>query len=101
MSGDVGERGRVEEPANDPPLDQRRLGVMAAVGGIAWIIGVAMALILPPDEYGDHGRPFAVIGLAIGASLIGIALGQLGTRPGSRSAGGPATLSRSRASLLA
>jgi hypothetical protein len=74
MSGELGK-----------PINQRLLVVMATVGGIAWIIGVALALILPTDEYGDHDNTFAVIGLAVGASLIGIVLGQLGTRPGSRS----------------
>ena len=66
-------------------MSPRLLGYLAAIGGIAWIVGVAIAFILPPDEYGDHDNTFAVIGLAIGASLIGIVLGQLGTRPGSRS----------------
>ena len=66
-------------------MNRRLLGTLAAIGGIAWIIGVALALILPPDEYGDHDNAYAVISLAIGASLIGIILGQLGTRPGSRS----------------
>ena len=71
-------------------MNPRLLGNLAAIGGIAWIIGVAMALILPPEEYSDHDNTFAVIGLAIGASLIGIVLGQLGTRPGSRSGTGHA-----------
>jgi hypothetical protein len=66
-------------------MNPRLLGSLAAIGGIAWIIGVAMALILPPDEYGDHDNTYAVIGLVVGASLIGIVLGRLGTRPGSRS----------------
>jgi hypothetical protein len=68
----------------------RLLGTLAAIGGIAWIVGVAMALTLPPDDYGDRDNTFAVIGLVIGASLIGIVLGQLGTRPGSRSRTGHA-----------
>lgn len=72
-------------PDKESPVNQRLLGVLAAVGGIAWIIGVATALILPPDEFGDHDNTYAVIGVAIGSSLIGIALGELGTRPGSRS----------------
>jgi len=66
-------------------MNRRLLGTLAAIGGIAWIIGVALALILPPDEYGDHDNTYAVIGLVVGASLIGIVLGRLGTRPGSRS----------------
>lgn len=77
-------------PEGEPPVDPRLLGTLAAIGGIAWIIGVAMAFIVPPDEYGDHDNTFAVIGLVIGASLIGIVLGQLGTRPGSRSRTGTA-----------
>ena len=72
-------------PDQETPTIQRLLGVLAAIGGIAWIIGVASALILPPDEFGDHDNTYAVIGVAIGSSLIGIALGEFGTRPGSRS----------------
>jgi hypothetical protein len=77
-------------PEREPPINPRLLGTLAAIGGIAWIIGVAMALILPPDEFGDRDNTFAVIGLVIGASLIGIVLGQLGTRPGNRSRTGHA-----------
>jgi hypothetical protein len=66
-------------------MNPRLLGTLAAIGGVAWIVGVAMALILPPDQYGDRDNTYAVIGLAIGASLIGIVLGRLGTRPGSPS----------------
>ncbi len=71
-------------PDKEIPVNQRLLGVLAAVGGVAWIIGVALAFLLPTDEYGDHDNAFTVIGLAVGASLIAIVLGQLGTRPGSR-----------------
>lgn len=69
-------------------MNPRLLGSLAAIGGIAWIIGVALAFILPPDEYGDHDNTYAVTSLAIGASLIGIVLGRLGTRAGSRSRAG-------------
>jgi hypothetical protein len=74
-----------DAPDKEIPVNQRLLGVLAAIGGIAWIIGVASALILPPDEFGDHDNTYAVIGVAIGSSLMGIALGELGTRPGGRS----------------
>jgi hypothetical protein len=67
------------------PVNQRLLGVLATIGGIAWIIGIATSLILPPDEFGDRDNSLAAIGVAIGSSLIGIALGEFGTRPGSRS----------------
>lgn len=77
-------RGAAAKPDKEIPVNQRLLGVLAAIGGIAWIIGVASALILPPDEFGDHDNTYAVIGVAIGSSLIGIALGEFGTRQGSR-----------------
>jgi hypothetical protein len=67
------------------PVTQRLLGVLAAIGGLAWIIGFATAMVLPPDPYGDPDTSLARYGVAIGSCLIGIALGELGTRPGSRS----------------
>jgi carbon starvation protein CstA len=84
MSGDLGALA-VSRRSKQRLMTQRRLGILAAIGGVAWIIGVALALILPVDEFGDHDNTVAVISLAIGASLIGIVLGRLGTRPGIRS----------------
>jgi hypothetical protein len=78
------------------PVNQRLLGVLAAIGGIAWIIGVATALILPPDEFGDHDNTYAVIGVAIGSSLIGTPSGS--SAPAPAAARGPGTPSRSPAS---
>ena len=66
-------------------MNQRLLGVLAAIGGLAWIIGFTTAIFLPPDPYGDPDTSIARYGVAIGSSLIGIALGELGTRSGSRS----------------
>jgi hypothetical protein len=72
-------------PDKEIPVSQRLLAFMAAIGGIAWIIGFATTLFLPLDPYGDPDTSIARFGVAIGSSLIGIALGELGTRAGSRS----------------
>ena len=67
------------------PVNQRLLGAMAAIGGIAWIIGIASTYVLPLDVYGERDTSLAVWGVAIGGALIAISLGELGNRPGSRS----------------
>lgn len=70
-------------PDKELPMSQRLLGAMAAIGGIAWILGIASTYVLPPDVYGERDTSLAVWGVAIGGALIGISLGELSTRPGS------------------
>ena len=71
--------------APDPPLNHGEFGVVAAVGGIAWIVGVASMFVLPRDNEGYRDLGVATIGLALAMAFIGIALGELGTRSGSAS----------------
>ena len=66
-------------------MNQRILGILAALGGIVWIVGIASTYVLPPDMYGERDTSLAVWAVAIGGSLIGISLGELGTRLGSLS----------------
>jgi hypothetical protein len=70
-------------PEKEIPVLQRRLGLAAAGGGIVWILAIASMLVLPRDIYGDPNTSLAGIGLAIASCLIGVALGELGTRYGS------------------
>jgi len=72
-------------PDKEIPVNQRILGAMAAIGGLVWIVGIVSTYLLPLDVYGERDTSLAVWGVAIGAGLIGIALGELGTRPGSAS----------------
>ena len=78
-------RGSAAPSDKELPVNQRLLGAMAAVGGIAWILGIASTYVLPLDIYGERDTSLAVWGVAIGGGLIAISLGELGTRPGSRS----------------
>ncbi len=71
------------EPDKESPVSPRTFGLLAIIGGLAWTIGVLTALVLPPDPYGDPDTTIARIGAFVGASLMGVALGELGTRLGS------------------
>lgn len=64
-------------------MSQRVLGAMAAVGGLAWILGFASLLVLPRDPYGERDATVALIATIFAGSFICIALGELGTRAGS------------------
>jgi hypothetical protein len=65
------------------PVNQRQLGVAAAIGGIAWIVAVVSFNVLPATPEGYVDMSLAIPGLAVGIAMIGIALGELGTRRGS------------------
>lgn len=65
------------------PVHQRLLGAMAAIGGIAWIVGIASIFALPRGIDGYRNLSLAMIGMALAIALIGIALAELGTRSGS------------------
>jgi len=75
--------GAARPPDKEITVNQRLLGAMAAIGGIAWIIGVASIFVLQRDAFGDRNLTLAMIGLALAIACIGIALGELGTRDGS------------------
>ena len=71
--------------APQAPLNQGELGAVAAIGGIAWIIGVASMFVLPRGVDGYRDLGLTTIGVALAVAFIGIALGELGTREGSAS----------------
>jgi len=64
-------------------VNQRLLGFMAAVGGIAWILGIASIWVLPRAIDGSRNLGLALIGMALAVAFIGIALAELGTRSSS------------------
>ncbi len=70
-------------PEQEIPMNQKQLGVVAAIGGIAWILAVTSLFMLPIHPGGDRDTSLAVLGLALGIAMTGIALGELGTRVGS------------------
>jgi hypothetical protein len=67
-------------PEQEIPMNQRLLGIAAAIGGIAWIVGFATMFVLPRESEGYRNPSLAVVGVAVAIPLIGIALGMLGTR---------------------
>ncbi len=70
-------------PEKEIPMNTRLLGVLAAIGGIAWLVAIASLYVLPLDFEGNRDTSVASIGLMIGMTLTGIALGELGSRRGS------------------
>ena len=70
-------------PEQEIPVNQRTLGLVAAIGGVAWILGVASIFVLPRGVDGYRNLSLANLGLALAIAFIGIALGELGTREGS------------------
>ena len=85
--------GAATPPEQEIPMHQRQLGVVAAIGGIAWILAVASLFVLPVDPSGHSiwdqdswtypALSLAAIGLCLGIAMTGVALGELGTRRGS------------------
>lgn len=69
-------------PEQEIPMNQRQLGIVAAIGGIAWILAVASFFVLT-EPGGDRQDTVGMIGLTVGMAMIGIPLGELGTRQGS------------------
>jgi hypothetical protein len=75
--------GTVVSSEREIPMNQRQLGVIAAIGGIAWILAVVSFNVLPATPEGYVDMSLAIPGLAMGIVMIGIALSELGTRHGS------------------
>ena len=76
-------RGTAATSDKELPVNQRLLGAMAAAGGIAWIIGIASIWLLPRAIDGSRDLSLAMAGMALAIAFIGVALAELGTRPGS------------------
>jgi hypothetical protein len=72
-------------PEQETPMNIRRLGAVAAIGGIVWLIAIVSTLVLPLDVEGNRDTSIATLGLAFAIGLTGIALGELGSRRGSTS----------------
>ena len=70
-------------PEQEIPVNQKVLGILAAIGGLVWIVGVLTLFLLPRDPDGYRDFSLAWFGWAAAAALIGIALGEIGTRAGS------------------
>ena len=77
--------GSAPHVAPEAPPNQGELGAVAAVGGLAWIVGISSIFVLPRGVDGYRDLGLATIGLALALAFIGIALGELGTREGSAS----------------
>ena len=76
-------RGAGAPPEREIPMTQRSLGVVAAIGGIVWLVAIASMVVLPKNDIGERDLSIAWVGIALGIAVIGIALGELGTRPDS------------------
>jgi hypothetical protein len=70
-------------PEQEIPMDRKLLGILAAIGGLVWIGAVASMFVLPMGSDGYRQADLAFLGFAASYVLIGVALGLLGTRPGS------------------
>ena len=70
-------------PEQEIPMDRKVLGILAAIGGLVWLGAVASMFILPMGSDGYRQADLAFLGFAASYVLIGVALGLLGTRPGS------------------
>jgi hypothetical protein len=78
-------RGTMVSPERETSMSVRVLGAVAAIGGIAWVLGIVSMFIQPRDAEGYRDATLAIVGFAVGLALIGIALGELGSRTGSAS----------------
>lgn len=76
--------GKAAAHEQEIPMDRKLLGLLAAIGGLAWVTAGATMFVMPRTPAGDRDAGLAFLGFAVGIALIGTALGGLGTRPGSR-----------------
>jgi len=72
-------------PDKEMPMSQRLFALMAAAGGVLWMAGIAAWLTAPLTAVGDRDSASAMPMTALGIALMGIAIGELGTRPGNAS----------------
>jgi hypothetical protein len=64
-------------------MNHRLFGLLAIIGGIAWMLTVVSLFVMPLDPEGGRNLSVAVVALALGMATTGVALGELGTRTGS------------------
>ena len=75
-------RGSGATPGKESSVNQRILAIMAAAGGVVWAAGLAAWLTSPMTADGGHDTSVVVPAIAVAITLMGIAVGELGTRPG-------------------
>jgi peptidoglycan/LPS O-acetylase OafA/YrhL len=66
----------------EPTMNQRILALLAAVGGIIWMVGLAAWLTAPLTPTGDRDTTVIIVAVALAIACMGVAIGELGTRPG-------------------
>jgi hypothetical protein len=76
-------QGADTPPEQESPMNNRLLGLLAAIGGLAWMLTVVSLFLMPLDAAGERNLSVAAVALALGMATTGVALGELGTRPGS------------------
>ncbi|HVQ21791.1 MAG TPA: hypothetical protein VMT36_00840 [Candidatus Saccharimonadia bacterium] len=69
-------------PDKESSMNQRVLALSAFAGGVFWMAGFAAWLTSPLDVTGDHSSTLAIPLVALSIALMGIGIGELGTRPG-------------------
>ncbi len=69
-------------PDKESSMSQRLLALSAAIGGALWMAGFAAWLTSPLNATGDHSSALAIPLVPLGIALMGIGIGELGTRPG-------------------
>jgi hypothetical protein len=74
--------GVIAAQEQESPMRSRALGLLAAIGGVSWILAIASLFVLTPPG-GDREEAIAAVGLGAGMALMAVALAQLGTRNGS------------------
>lgn len=70
-------------PEQEIPMDRKVLGILAAIGGTIWLVGVASMFVLPMGSDGYRQAELAFLSFAAAVVLIGVPLGLLGTDPSS------------------
>lgn len=76
-------RGADAPPEQETPMNNKLLGLLAAIGGLAWMLTVVSLFVMPRDAEGSRDLYLALVALAIAMASTGVALGELGTRAGS------------------
>ena len=72
-------------PGKEIPMNQRLFALMAAAGGVLWMAGFAAWLTSSLNVTGDHSSAIAIPMVALSIALMGIGIGELGSRPGNAS----------------
>jgi hypothetical protein len=76
-------QGADTPPEQETPMNNKLLGLLAAIGGLAWLLTVVTLFVMPLDAAGERNQSVTLVAVALAMALTGVALGELGTRPGS------------------